>query len=249
MPFPFSGLNSNTQPPQAGQPIVVDLLASPETEPDNANKFGFTEKIGDLNDVQGSGKPEVLTPQTLRVEAEVSDCVNKSTAGASGQPVVYTSGNLYEMSNSISDSSGLEPVILNKNLIETVNDSSMNSAITCSDILALNGNSNNPMQSLAPVSNANFHTENASSSINNTTQQFQNSIDRTVNHRTAVLSGNSDTSSSSADKNSDIFGHIANELTTAESKEISLPAEGKECTIQESGSMEMDTIQAEASNT
>ena len=249
MPFPFSGLNSNTQPSQAGQPVVVDLLASPETESDNANKFGFTEKIGDLNDVQGSGKPEVLTPQTLRVEAEASDCVNKSTAGASEQSVVYTSGNLYEMSNSISESSGLEPVILNRNLIETVKDSSMNSAITCSDILALNGNSNNPMQSLAPVSNANFHTENASSSNNNTTQQFQNSIDTTVNHRAAVLSGNSVASSSSTDKNSEFFGHIANELTTAESKEISLPAEGKECTIQESGSMEMDTIQAKASNT
>ena len=244
MPFPFSGLNSNTQPPQAGQPIVVDLLASPETEPDNANKFGFTEKIGDINDVQGSGKPEVLTPQTLRVEAEASDCVNKSTAGASEQPVVYTSGNLYEMSNSISESSGLEPVILNRNLIETVRDSSMNNAITCSDILTLNDSSNNLIPSLAPASNANFHTENVSSSNNNTTQHFQNDVDSTVNHRAAVLSGNSDTSSSSADKNSDIFGHIANELTTAESKEISLPAEGKECTIKESGSME-----AKASNT
>ena len=204
---------------------MVDLLASPDEKADygNASRLGVAETVGDLHDVQGSGKPGVVRPQTLCEES--SCCVNQNTVGASEQSGVFASGNPHEISTSISESEILEPEILKRNLIETVKDSTMTKTIS---------------KSISTLSSAHFGTQNPSSSINTT--------EPSINHQAALLPGHNEASSSSKDKNSEIFGHIASDLSTTESNEISLPVGGKECTVEECDSMEMDSIQAEASN-
>ena len=201
---------------------MVDLLASPDKKADygNASRLGVAVTVGNLNDVQGSGKPEVVSPQTLCEEP--SCCVNQNTVGASEQSGVFTSGNLHEISTSISESEILEPEILKRNLIEMVKDSTMTKTIS---------------KSISTLSSAHFRTQNPSSSMNTT--------EPLINHQAALLPGHSEARSSSKDE---IFGHIASDLSITESNEISLSVGGKECTVEECDSMEMDSMQAEASN-
>ena len=201
---------------------MVDLLASPDekTDYDNASRLGVAEKVGDLNDVQGSGKPEVVRPQTLCEEP--SCCVNQNTVGASEQSGVFASGNPHKISTSIFESEVLDPEILKRSLIGAVKDSTMTKTIS---------------KSISTLSSAHFPTQNPSSNMNTT--------EPSINHQAALLPDHNEARSSTKDE---IFEHIASDLSTTESIEISLPVGGKECTVEECDSMEMDSIQAEASN-
>ncbi len=142
MPYPIPGMDSGTQASQVRQPVVVDLLTSPDEKADHGNTSQaenlrkITENGGaDPNDVQDTGKLEGLAPQSLCDDssklAEDNCCANQSTADAFEQSAVYTSANQHEISGSnTSVSSGQQPVIMNNSPSRSVKVSSLNNAVS-----------------------------------------------------------------------------------------------------------------------
>jgi hypothetical protein len=224
----------DTQPSNVRQPVVVDLLTSPEDIADNgdANKVEnpskITEKVGDFNDVQGSGKLEALAPQSLCDESiqlvDPSCCVNQSTAGAFGQSVVCTSGNQHERSSNITSvSESIGQQLVNRKPSEGVQDISINHAVSGAVSSGIYNNCNNPLPSFTALSKetlgvANFVIESGNTSQSSTGEHFPNKTETTaINLQTLPITGKNDhTSSSLAGRNSESLEHITMELPTTE---------------------------------
>ncbi|CAB3997240.1 Hypothetical predicted protein [Paramuricea clavata] len=229
MPYQIPGMD--TQPSDVRQPVVVDLLTSPEDIADNGdvnkieNPSKITAKVGDFNDIQVSGKLEALAPQSLCDESiqlvEPSCCVNQSTAGASGQSVVCTSGNQHERSSNITRvSESIGKQLVNRKPSEGVKDISINHAVSVSS--GIYNNCNNPLPSFTALSKdtlgvANFVIESGNTSQSSTGEHFPNKTETTViNLQTLPITGKNDTSSSLAGRNSESLEHITMELPSTE---------------------------------